>query len=70
MSAEINQKNSLDRNQDRRRATAQETASLDRRYGRIGIAAVAAALQFCGTSRNHATPKASRIEDRFIEIAA
>ena len=70
MSAELNQKNSLDRNQDRRRAPTQETANLDRRYGRIGIEAVAAALQFCSTSRSHAAPKAARIEDRFIEVAA
>jgi hypothetical protein len=70
MSAQPNQKKTLEQNQERPVTPAQETPSLDRRYGRIGIGAVAAALQFSNTSREPAAKKASGIEDRFIEMAA
>jgi len=70
MSAKPNQKKTLEQNRERPKATSQETSNLDRRYGRIGIGAVAAALQFSSTDHKPATQKASRIEERFIEIAA
>ena len=66
MSAQINEKTTLDRNQDRRPET-----NLDRRYGKIGIAAVAAALQFRTTAKKPASaPKVVGSEERFIELAA
>lgn len=70
MSAEVYQKKTLDQNQDRRKSPVQETPNLDRRYGRIGIEAVAAALRYSGTTGNAVAQKSARIEDRFIEIAA
>jgi len=73
MPAERNQKTIPDRNRESRKTSAQDSAHLDRCYGRIGIEAVAAALQF-STVREPAAEGASRdavrIEDRFIEIAA
>ena len=45
--------------------------SLDRRYGAIGILAVAAALRYAGTTKNAAdAPVAPRIDLRFVEMAA
>lgn len=67
MPVQSNQKNILDQNQERR----PEAPNLDRRYGRIGIAAVAAAMHFW-TAPKMAAPsqKGARIDDRFIELAA
>ncbi len=69
MSAQPNQKKTLEQNRERPKTATQESPSLDRRYGRIGIGAVAAALQF-STDREPVTQKASGIEERFIEVAA
>jgi hypothetical protein len=47
-----------------------ESASLDARYGEIGISAVAAALPYTG-DKSPAQPQAAvRIDQRFIEVAA
>ncbi|HWP25890.1 MAG TPA: hypothetical protein VNL39_06065 [Xanthobacteraceae bacterium] len=47
-----------------------DSASLDRRYGKIGIPAVAAALRY--TTSRPARPATTGvvIQDRFIELAA
>jgi hypothetical protein len=67
MSAQPNQKTALDQNQDRR----SEPPNLDRRYGKIGIAAVAAAVQFWSAAKKPTLgQKNVRIDDRFIELAA
>jgi hypothetical protein len=47
-----------------------EPANLDRRYGKIGIPAVAAALRYYTVHRQPRSPAADRIEERFIELAA
>jgi hypothetical protein len=47
-----------------------EPASLDRRYGKIGIPAVAAALRYTVSRPPHPATTGVRIEDRFIELAA
>ncbi len=47
-----------------------EPASLDRRYGKIGIPAVAAALRYTTTRPPRPSTTGVRIEDRFIELAA
>jgi hypothetical protein len=66
MSVQINEKTTLDRNQDRR-----TEPNLDRRYGKIGIAAVTAALQFWSIAKRPSpAAKVVRIEDRFIEVTA
>lgn len=72
MPSQLNQKTTLDQNQGRPQATAnQDPPSLDRRYGKIGIAAVAAALPFWSEAKQPAfAQKSVRIEDRFIELAA
>lgn len=71
MPVQLNQKNTLDRNQDRQQTVAwPDSTQLVRRYGRIGIGAVAAALQFCTVARKPAAQKSARIDDRFIELAA
>jgi hypothetical protein len=70
MPAQTKQNNTLDANQDRRQMSRPDSTQLDRRYGRIGIAAVAAALQFCTVARKPAAQKSTRIDDRFIELAA
>ena len=71
MPAQPNQETILDQNQDRRPGLAQEATNLDRRYGRIGIEAVAAALQYWTAPKKPAqAQKGARIEDRFIELAA
>jgi hypothetical protein len=73
MPAQFNDKNTPDRNRDHSRAPTQDSANLDRRYGRIGIQAVAAALQFSTTRERSALGSVKdtvRIEERFIEIAA
>ena len=52
-------------------ARTHELTSLDRRYGAIGILAVAAALRYAGTTKNAAdAPVALRIDLRFVEMAA
>ena len=57
--------------QDRNQSRYPEPANLDRRYGKIGIPAVAAALKYCTAGKKRSTsPSVSRIEERFIELAA
>ena len=73
MPADRKQKTISDRNREPRKSSAQDSTHLDRRYGRIGIEAVAAALQFrpAGDVAAKDTAQESvRIEERFIEIAA
>jgi hypothetical protein len=67
MSVQTDKKSDQDRNQSRR----PESANLDRRYGKIGIPAVVAALQFRTTAKKPAnTPADARIDERFIELTA
>jgi hypothetical protein len=67
MILQTDKKTDLGRNQNRR----PEPANLHRRYGKIGIPAVAAALQYCSAGKKRSTSRAvSRIEERFIELAA
>ena len=48
-----------------------EQTSLDHRYGKIGILAVAAAARYAGTGRKPAgAPRAAQIDQRFIELAS
>ena len=48
-----------------------ESHSLDRRYGAIGIPAVAAALRYAGATKNPAyAPVVPRPSERFSEAAA
>jgi hypothetical protein len=48
-----------------------EDATLDRRYGKIGILAVAAALAYQSDSKNTAyAPTEPRADDRYAEMAA
>ena len=57
--------------QERNEGRYLERANLDRRYGKIGIPAVAAALKYCTAGKKRSTsPAVSRIEERFIELAA
>jgi hypothetical protein len=46
-------------------------SNLDRRYGKIGISAVAAALHYSSNAKNPAyAPAVARIDERFLERAA
>ena len=65
MSTKPNQKTNLESNQKGQ----SDQANLDRRYGEIGIASVAAALQFWTTSKKQ-TNTVVRIDERFIEVPA
>jgi hypothetical protein len=65
MSAKTNEKTGPARDE-----SSQEPASLDRRYGKIGIPAVAAALRYTANQTPRPSAGAARIEDRFIELAA
>ena len=48
-----------------------EQTDLEARYGKIGISAVAAALRYCGESKDAAcVPVASQVDERFEELAA
>jgi hypothetical protein len=48
-----------------------EQTSLDHRYGKIGILAVAAAARYAGAGKKPAgAPRAAQIEQRFIELAS
>ncbi len=48
-----------------------ETTALDRRYGEIGISAVAAAVRYQGSAKNPAyAPTSSKWRDRIAEAAA
>jgi hypothetical protein len=48
-----------------------EQTNLEVRYGKIGISAVAAALRYCGESKDAAcVPVASQVDERFEELAA
>ena len=47
-----------------------EPTNLDRRYGEIGIVAVAAAVHYAGVGKKPAdAPAAPQIDQRFIEVA-
>ena len=51
-------------------ALRREPATLDDRYGAIGILAVAAALPYAGARKSPAqAPEVVRIDQRFIELA-
>ena len=63
MPTKIKEKTTLDRNQDRQA----DRSNLDRRYGKIGIEAVAAALQYWTTAKKPGVT-AVRIDERFIEL--
>ena len=65
MTVQTNKKTERERKDER-----SESASLDRRYGKIGIPAVAAALRYAAPAKRSAPEAGSRIEDRFIELAA
>ena len=52
------------------RAVANEKPSLDGRYGKIGISAVAAAVRYQGTAKNPAYAPAAIKWDARIEEAA
>ncbi len=53
-----------------RRVTSESTA-LDRRYGQIGISAVAAAARYQGSAKNPAyAPASNKWRDLFAEAAA
>jgi hypothetical protein len=53
-----------------RRVTSESTA-LDRRYGQIGISAVAAAARYQGSAKNPAdAPVSNKWRDLFAEAAA
>jgi hypothetical protein len=57
------------KNTDRR--VAGETTTLDQRYGRIGISAVAAAVRYQGSSKNPAyAPAPSQWRDQIAGEAA
>lgn len=48
-----------------------QQTNLDRRYGKIGILAVAAAARYAGTGKKPAgAPRAAQIDQRFIERAS
>jgi hypothetical protein len=47
-----------------------EHTNLDRRYGEIGILAVAAAVRYQGGKDPASAPVAAEVEDRFVEVAA
>jgi hypothetical protein len=67
MPAQANDKTEPMRNQ----ARSPESANLDRRYGQIGIPAVAAALHYWTSAKKPASASASaHIDDRFIELVA
>jgi len=67
MTVQTDKKTAQDRNQGRH----PEPANLDHRYGKIGIPAVAAALKYCTAGKKRSpSPAVSRIEERFIELAA
>jgi hypothetical protein len=52
-------------------AKARSDANLDVRYGRIGISAVAAAIQYCPEQKNPAyAPAPARDDKRTADIAA
>jgi hypothetical protein len=53
------------------RKTAGESTALDRRYGKIGISAVAAAARYQGSAKNPAyAPSSNTWRDRIAEAAA
>ena len=54
-----------------RDSTAREGAALDRRYGAIGISAVAAAVRYQGGAKNPAyAPAPTGWRDRLADVAA
>ncbi len=54
-----------------RRADERETATLDNRYGQIGISAVAAAVRYQGGAKNPAyAPCSNKWRDLIADVAA
>ena len=62
------QKNS-DQDQNQDQSLRPEPANLVRRYGQIGIAALAAVLQYSTKKPSH-TEKSTRVDERFFERTA
>jgi hypothetical protein len=59
------------RQQPEEQSPRRESTSLDHRYGKIGIVAVAAAARYTGTGKTPAgAPPAAQIDQRFIELAS
>jgi hypothetical protein len=57
---------------DRRTSAPREQMTLDRRYGAIGISAVAAALRYGGAGKNPAyaqAPENARLDARLQELS-
>lgn len=53
------------------RKVLRDGMTLDRRYGQIGILAVAAAVRYQGVAKNPAyAPASTKWRDRFAEVAA
>ena len=53
------------------RTLAGESVALDRRYGQIGISAVAAAVRYQGSAKNPAyAPTSTKWRDALAEVAA
>jgi hypothetical protein len=69
VAADSAKKNS--QNEDSDRKLGGEATALDRRYVKIGISAVAAAVRYQGSAKNPAyAPASSTWRDRFAEAAA
>jgi len=69
VTAESAKKNALMRGNDHK--TSSETMPLDRRYGQIGISAVAAAARYQGDGKDSAcAPESAKWRDLFAEAAA
>ncbi len=63
---------SLASGQERRSAQTRDSVMLDRRYGAIGISAVAAALRYGGAGKNPAyahSPATARLAARLDELS-
>jgi hypothetical protein len=70
-----NNRNDSNRNDNNRNdsdcVVSSETTALDRRYGEIGISAVAAAVRYQGNGKNPAyAPTSNQWRDRIAEAAA
>jgi hypothetical protein len=67
--ADLAKKTAQNKNNDHK--VASESTALDRRYGKIGIPAVAAAARYLGCTKNPArAPASSKWRDHFAEAAA
>lgn len=59
----------VQKNSDQDQSLRPEPTNLVRRYGQIGIAALAAVLQYSTKKPSH-TEKPTRVDERFVERAA